>query len=117
MTYSFQHLKRSLKVHPFGISAPLGINIPEDIDIEDLDIDNFTNWAFLKETGSLLECFGGNHLLEATKQLYEEYKDDKNFKSHFATKLCTVYYGLTDDEIIKVSFTSKFILIYTLAWS
>ena len=98
---TLQHLVRSLRLHPFGISAPLGINIPEKYNIEDMDFNNETDWSFLVDRGIPLECFGGNHILEATKLLYEE-KKNTTAKEYYETKLCTVYYGLTDDEIIKV---------------
>lgn len=92
-----------MKAHPFGISAPLGINIPSTFEISQFgELNNETDWSFLKDSDVLLECFGGNHLLEATQQLYDECKNHPIISNYFQTRLCTVYYGLTDDEIIKV---------------
>ena len=90
-----------MRVHPFGITAPLGINIPDNIDPTTIDFDDpELDWSFLEDSGTLLECFGGNHVLETTQELYEEFKGKND---HFYARLCTVYHGLTDDEIIRVS--------------
>ena len=82
-----------------AITAPLGVNIPDSIDRISLGVlTDSTDWSFLNQNKIKLEVFGGNHVLEATKELLEE-REDSIYSSFFTSKLCVVYYGLTDEEI------------------
>jgi hypothetical protein len=88
-----------------GITASLGVNISDSIDIISLDtLTDDINWDFLTQTNKKLEIFGGNHVLKATKELLEEILEQIYFK-FFTSRLCFVYYGLTDEEIQVVIFS------------
>jgi hypothetical protein len=95
-----------MKKRPFAIVAPLGVNIPSSIDQNLLeDLNNNTDWSFLERANVKLEVFGGNHMLDATKELLEESNargTDDFYNQYFESRLCVIYYGLTTAEILRV---------------
>jgi hypothetical protein len=85
-----------------AITAPLGVNIPSAMDKDFVKtLNSESDWSFLDHSNIQLEVFGGNHILEATKSLLAEHVDSK-WVNYFESRSCTIYYGLTTDEIHQV---------------
>jgi hypothetical protein len=107
-----QLLKESIKKRPMAIVANLGVNIPAAIERELLGelSEGEIDWSFLEESHLKLEVFGGNHLLDATKEVLQECKNDQ-LASYLKSRVCTVYHGLSTEEIQLVRTVKSFILI------
>ncbi len=84
----------------------MGVDISSSIDQNLLDdLNNNTNWNFLERVNIKLEVFGGNHMLDITKELLEESnacETDDFYNQYFESRLCIIYYDLTTVKILRI---------------
>ncbi len=96
-------LEEAILSNPFGITSPIGVNALDNIDFDEFDWNKLSNW---KQISTKLEVFGGNHLLEASKNVIKSgfFNQEETIAKYVQNRPCVVYQGLTDDEMLLVCF-------------
>ncbi len=96
-------LEDAIAANPFEITSPLGVNAPDSFDFTEFDWNDLCNWA---QVDCKLEVFGGNHLLEASKNIIKTpgfFSQEEDVSKYIQNRPCVVYQGLTDDEMLLVN--------------